>query len=72
MEYPPNHRHLLVMRALILTLFLAFSASVEYGLRTLVVLARYRLDEQRRLRWPLLRRPAARLSSRARSAADRA
>ncbi|TML79049.1 MAG: methyltransferase domain-containing protein [Actinobacteria bacterium] len=50
----------------------SFSASVEYGLRTLVVLARYRLDEQRRLRWPLLRRPAARLSSPARSGADRA
>jgi hypothetical protein len=34
---------------------------VEYGLRTLAVLARYRLDERGRLRWPLLRRPAVRL-----------
>ena len=39
----------------------SFRASVEYGLRTLGVLARYRLDE-RRSRWPLLRPPAARLS----------
>jgi SAM-dependent methyltransferase len=39
----------------------SFRASVEYGLRTLGVLARYRLDEQGRWRWPLLRRPAARL-----------
>ncbi|HEX8075918.1 MAG TPA: methyltransferase domain-containing protein [Thermoleophilaceae bacterium] len=39
----------------------SFRASVEYGLRTLAVLARYRLDESGRLRWPLLRRPAARL-----------
>ena len=37
----------------------SFAASVEYGLRTLLVLARYRLDERGRLRWPLLRRPAA-------------
>jgi glycosyltransferase involved in cell wall biosynthesis len=35
----------------------SFSRSVEYGLRTLYVLARFRLDE-RRGRWPLLRRPA--------------
>ena len=40
----------------------SFPASVEYGLRTLLVLARYRLDG-RRGRWPLLRRPAARLES---------
>lgn len=38
----------------------SFRASVEYGLRTLGVLARYRVDE-RRSRWPLLRPPAARL-----------
>jgi hypothetical protein len=38
----------------------SFGASVEYGLRTLLVLVRYRLDERRR-RWPLLRPPAARL-----------
>ncbi len=35
----------------------SFSRSVEYGLRTLGVLARFRLDE-RRGRWLLLRRPA--------------
>jgi glycosyltransferase involved in cell wall biosynthesis len=39
-----------------------FWPSVEYGLRTLVVLARFRLDE-RRGRWLLLRRPAARLGA---------
>jgi glycosyltransferase involved in cell wall biosynthesis len=39
----------------------SFRASVEYGLRTLGVLARYRLDESRS-RWPLLRPPAARLA----------
>jgi glycosyltransferase involved in cell wall biosynthesis len=39
----------------------SFRASVEYGLRTLGVLARYRLDE-RRSRWSLLRPPAARLA----------
>ena len=39
----------------------SFRASVEYGLRTLWVLARYRLDERGRFRWALLRRPAARL-----------
>jgi glycosyltransferase involved in cell wall biosynthesis len=38
----------------------SFWRSVEYGLRTLVVLARFRLHE-RRPRWLLLRRPAARL-----------
>jgi glycosyltransferase involved in cell wall biosynthesis len=37
-----------------------FWPSVEYGLRTLLVLARFRLDE-RRGRWSLLRRPAAQL-----------
>ncbi|MFL5910835.1 MAG: glycosyltransferase family 2 protein, partial [Gaiellaceae bacterium] len=37
-----------------------FWPSVEYGLRTLLVLARFRIDE-RRGRWPLLRRPAAEL-----------
>ena len=40
----------------------SFGSSVEYGLRTLGVLARYRLDE-RRSRWPLLRPPAARLAA---------
>ncbi len=38
----------------------SFTASVEYGLRTLGVLARYRLDQPRH-RWTLLRAPAARL-----------
>jgi SAM-dependent methyltransferase len=37
----------------------SFRSSVAYGLRTLVVLARYRLD--RRWKSPLLRRPAAEL-----------
>jgi SAM-dependent methyltransferase len=40
----------------------SFPASVEYGLRTLGVLARYRIDA-RRGRWPLLRPPAARLET---------
>jgi SAM-dependent methyltransferase len=35
----------------------SFTTSVEYGLRTLGVLARFRLD-RRRGTWPLLRRPA--------------
>jgi hypothetical protein len=35
----------------------SFMRSVEYGLRTLVVLARFRIDEKRN-RWPLVRRPA--------------
>jgi SAM-dependent methyltransferase len=35
----------------------SFSRSVEYGLKTLVLLVRFRLDE-RRGRWLLLRRPA--------------
>jgi hypothetical protein len=38
----------------------SFRASVEYGLRTLGVLARYRMHERGR-RWSLLRPPAARL-----------
>jgi SAM-dependent methyltransferase len=38
----------------------SFTRSVEYGLRTLVVLAKFRLDE-RRPRWPLVRRPAREL-----------
>jgi hypothetical protein len=35
--------------------------SVRYGLGTLMVLARFSLDRRPRARWPLLRRPAARL-----------
>lgn len=38
----------------------SFSESVKYGLRTLVILARFRLEPRRR-RWPLLRAPAAAL-----------
>jgi hypothetical protein len=41
----------------------SFRASVRYGLQTLGVLARFRLDE-RRGRWLLLRRPAARIERR--------
>jgi SAM-dependent methyltransferase len=48
----------------------SFRASVEYGLRTLLVLLRYRLDG-RRGRWPLLRLPAARLEPKRRRAAAR-
>jgi SAM-dependent methyltransferase len=40
----------------------SFFTSVAYGLRTLSVLTRFRVDE-RRGNWPLLRRPAARLSA---------
>ena len=40
----------------------SFRASVVYGLKTLVVLARFRADG-RRQSWPLLRRPAARLAA---------
>jgi len=40
----------------------SFWTSVRYGLRTLTVVARFRLDE-RRHRWPLLRAPAARLQA---------
>jgi SAM-dependent methyltransferase len=39
----------------------SFATSVRYGLETLGVLVRYRLD-QRRHRWPLLRPPAARIA----------
>ncbi len=46
----------------------SFCRSVDYGLRTLVVLARFRLDE-RRGSWALLRRPAAPLRGRARARA---
>jgi SAM-dependent methyltransferase len=48
----------------------SFPSSVEYGLRTLLVLARYRLDA-RDGRWPLLRRPAAQLERETRPAATR-
>jgi SAM-dependent methyltransferase len=41
----------------------SFWRSVEYGLRTLAVLVRFRLDERRR-RWLLLRRPAVDLRPR--------
>lgn len=41
----------------------SFRTSVWYGLRTLAVLARFRLDESGRWRWPLLHRPAARLDA---------
>ena len=37
----------------------SFATSVGYGVRTLGVLARYRLDASGRRPWPLLRRPAA-------------
>ena len=40
----------------------SFRDSVAYGLRTLVVLARFRLHERGRV-WPLLTRPAARLGT---------
>jgi glycosyltransferase involved in cell wall biosynthesis len=46
----------------------SFAASVEYGLRTLGVLARYRLDGREEGRWPILRRPAARLEAERREA----
>ena len=39
-----------------------FWPSVRYGLQTIAVVARLRLDE-RRCRWPLLRRPAARIAA---------
>lgn len=45
----------------------SFRASVRYGLETLTVLARYRVDEKRR-RWSLLRRPAVDLQPTAQSA----
>ena len=40
----------------------SFGASVEYGLDTLGVLLRFRLDRAHRP-WPLLRPPAARLEA---------
>jgi SAM-dependent methyltransferase len=46
----------------------SFPTSVRYGLRTLGVLARFRLDEHRR-RWALLRPPAARIPARRDTAA---
>jgi SAM-dependent methyltransferase len=49
----------------------SFRASVEYGLRTLLVLLRFRLD-LRRGDWPLLRPPAARFESRAEAPRRRA
>ena len=39
----------------------SFAKSVEYGLRTLLLLFRFRVDERRR-RWLLLRRPASTLA----------
>ena len=42
------------------SLAMPFWPSVEYGLRTLMVLTRFRMDA-RFGRWPLLRRPAVRL-----------
>ncbi len=47
----------------------SFPASVRYGLETLTVLARYRIDERRR-RWTLLRRPAVELEPAASVAPD--
>ncbi len=47
----------------------SFPASVRYGLETLTVLARYRVDERRR-RWTLLRRPAVQLEPTATTAPD--
>ncbi len=47
----------------------SFPASVRYGLETLTVLARYRVDERRR-RWTLLRRPAVELEPAASVAPD--
>jgi len=47
----------------------SFPASVRYGLETLTVLARYRVDERRR-RWTLLRRPAVQLEPAASAAPD--
>jgi hypothetical protein len=48
----------------------SFGTSVRYGLETLGVLARYRLDLRRR-RWPLLRPPAAEIAEPQRSATGR-
>ncbi len=47
----------------------SFPASVRYGLETLAVLARYRVDERRR-RWTLLRRPAVQLEPATSAAPD--
>lgn len=47
----------------------SFRASVAYGLRTLLVLARFRLDE-RRSGWTLLRPPAVRLAEQDRDAVE--
>ncbi|MEA2481636.1 MAG: hypothetical protein QOJ07_3558, partial [Thermoleophilaceae bacterium] len=41
----------------------SFRTSVWYGLRTLAVLSRFRLDEAGHWRWELLRRPAADLDA---------
>ncbi len=49
----------------------SFRTSVTYGLRTLGVLARFRIDE-RRGNWPLLRPPAAQLSAAESPAGDEA
>jgi hypothetical protein len=45
-----------------------FPTSVRYGLSTLAVLIRFRLDRRPRARWALLRRPAAGLAAAARGA----
>ena len=47
----------------------SFRDSVKYGLGTLLLLARFRLDERRR-RWLLLRRPAASLPAQSSSATE--
>ena len=47
----------------------SFRESVRYGIRTLVILVRFRRDA-RRPRWPLLRRPAVSLEARAQPEAD--
>jgi len=39
----------------------SLGTSLVYGLRTLGILLRFRLDRSGRLRWLVLRRPAARL-----------
>jgi SAM-dependent methyltransferase len=48
----------------------SFTSSVEYGLRTLLVLVRFRVDKKRR-GWPLLRPPALDIVERAAPARDR-
>ena len=47
----------------------SFRESVRYGIRTLVILVRFRRDA-RHPRWPLLRRPAVSLQARAQPEAD--